>query len=1412
MSSELQLLLDRWRVQLDVHIPALSVMETLEFASDCQNGLHADVYDQVEALETAIIKAAAEKGHTEERRRGGQFSADGEGSSAQDLHNSFQQEDRGPDSQEPSSTPFNLEESDNLGNQASKSPFHEASKSQHRSPFSVEAAVPAVRVIVDSQTDKTDEQSSPSISTSPPLPPTPPAPPSSSPPPPPPAPPLSPSGVQSGPSMSSPSRLDQHDLEAVAAAAKFGKEEEEVVALAAEMKNVRGLRTMRILRALGILHTMDTPVGDSMLRGVSGGERKRVTLAEMLVGGRRALFLDEISTGLDSATLYNIVNILKRMTAAYRYNTVVSLLQPPPEVFNLFHDLIVMAKGRIVYHGPVGKAVEFFRTLGLICPPRKDVPSFLQEVVTESGQLIFASEALLKSRNFQARSFPNGKKRFVVPIEEIEDAFWQSEVGASMMKKLERPYNKKLSHPAALKHGRFALSSWEGLKVVVQRQVLLVLKDSGLIKGRLIQTVAIGLIVGSLFYQLSDTESNIRNYYGAIFLIIMFTSMGGMIQMQSQIATKASWYKMRDNQFYPAWTHALSVFIVALPHQLLDSLLWSVITYFMIGFQLNAGRFFTFFLLVYLVNISFGALFRAIAHLAPDGIAANSFGGILLLILSTMSGFTILRSAFPDWWIWAYWLSPYSWALRSIAINELGGPGWDNPSSTNPGLTVGEAGLLSFDFFTEDKWIWGGVGYLSGFTIFFLMLSALALNYCAGSNKVVAVPDEDELEQARIKAAERKAKVAAALKSLNATTLKDPKAGPASTDHVQVHVDDATIPFEQVTVVWKNLQYFVPNPSFGLKGSPADTPKELELLKGITGFAEPGKLTALMGGSGAGKTTLMDCVAGRKTIGEIRGDIIVNGHPKEQLTWSRVMSYVEQMDIHTPAQTILEALLFSARLRLPQSTTKEEVRAFVDETMDLVDLTDIMFDLVGIPGQTGLSVEQRKRLTIANEMVANPSILFMDEPTSGLDARAAAIVMRTVRKVGDSHRAVVVTIHQPSIEIFEAFDNLLLLQRGGRTTFFGPLGVESRNLISYLESAPGAVPMKAGLNPATWMLEITGGAISVTVKAVDVNWPDMYHDSKLCAENEAYAIMLIDSLRATKQPLTVQGGVYASNSMTQSYALWIKFISAYWRMPTYNYIRYLLTIFSACMYGSMYYKAAATGNPVPYSSIQGVGGLIYGSASFVGMTNMMAVMPIISMERVVFYRERAASYYNPWVYGLVISMVELPYQLVQTCIFVGIVYFMLGFQQTAEAFFYYLSMTLFSLMFYVSFGMGSIYISPSQALSTVIAMGFNFLFNIFNGYVISYNDMPVYWKWLNRIAPTTWIIYGQVVNQLGYRTELVSGIPGTDVMPTVSYYMESVFGYAYNFRGWCLMITLAYIIFFRVMGVVALRYVNFLRR
>ncbi|PKI71010.1 hypothetical protein CRG98_008591 [Punica granatum] len=162
--------------------------------------------------------------------------------------------------------------------------------------------------------------------------------------------------------------------------------------------------------------------------------------------------------------------------------------------------------------------------------------------------------------------------------------------------------------------------------------------------------------------------------------------------------------------------------------------------------------------------------------------------------------------------------------------------------------------------------------------------------------------------------------------------------------------------------------------------------------------------------------------------------------------------------------------------------------------MDLVELDNLKDALVGLPGVTGLSTEQRKRLTIAVELVANPSIIFMDEPTSGLDARAAAIVMRTVRNTVDTGRTVVCTIHQPSIDIFEAFDELLLMKRGGQLIYFGPLGTNSQKVIEYFEAIPGVLKIKDKYNPATWMLEVSSVAAEVRL---GMDFAEYYKSSSL---------------------------------------------------------------------------------------------------------------------------------------------------------------------------------------------------------------------------------------------------------------------------------------------------------------------------
>ena len=228
-----------------------------------------------------------------------------------------------------------------------------------------------------------------------------------------------------------------------------------------------------------------------------------------------------------------------------------------------------------------------------------------------------------------------------------------------------------------------------------------------------------------------------------------------------------------------------------------------------------------------------------------------------------------------------------------------------------------------------------------------------------------------------------------------------------------------------MVLTFRNVEYSVPLPP-DTEAGPDEVPQsgphagQLRLLQNIDGVFRPFVLTALMGATGSGKTTLMDVLAGRKTGGRISGDMRVNGHPKEvkSKTFAKISGYVEQTDIHLPQASVEEALDFSALLRLPTAVDAPTRKKFVKEMLELVELDRISNAFVGVPGVSGLSVEQRKRLTLAVELVANPSIVFLDEPTSGLDARAAGVVVSAIRNTVNSGRTVVCTIHQPSYDIF----------------------------------------------------------------------------------------------------------------------------------------------------------------------------------------------------------------------------------------------------------------------------------------------------------------------------------------------------------------------------------------------------------
>jgi ABC-type multidrug transport system ATPase subunit len=364
-----------------------------------------------------------------------------------------------------------------------------------------------------------------------------------------------------------------------------------------------------------------------------------------------------------------------------------------------------------------------------------------------------------------------------------------------------------------------------------------------------------------------------------------------------------------------------------------------------------------------------------------------------------------------------------------------------------------------------------------------------------------------------------------------------------------------TIKSESI-LTWEGLNYDVPTPA-----------GERRLLDNVFGYVRPGQLTALMGASGAGKTTLLDVLAARKNIGVISGDVLVDGvNPGKQ--FQRSTSYAEQLDLHDPSQTVREALRFSADLRQPFETPREEKYAYVEEIIGLLEMETIADCIIGTP-EFGLAVEQRKRVTIGVELAAKPELLlFLDEPTSGLDSQSAFNIVRFLKKLAAAGQAILCTIHQPNAALFENFDRLLLLQRGGRTVYFGDIGQDAYILRDYLKRH-GAVAAPTD-NVAEFMLEAIGAGSSPRIGNRD--WSDIWEDSAEQADvKETILRMKEERTRARREAdPSLEEKEYASPLKHQLRVVITRMNLSFWRSPNYLFTRLFNHVAVALLTGLTY--------------------------------------------------------------------------------------------------------------------------------------------------------------------------------------------------------------------------------------------------
>ncbi|KAI0009176.1 hypothetical protein F4779DRAFT_385925 [Xylariaceae sp. FL0662B] len=207
------------------------------------------------------------------------------------------------------------------------------------------------------------------------------------------------------------------------------------------------------------------------------------------------------------------------------------------------------------------------------------------------------------------------------------------------------------------------------------------------------------------------------------------------------------------------------------------------------------------------------------------------------------------------------------------------------------------------------------------------------------------------------------------------------------------------------------------------------------ILQNVTGSIERGSLTAVMGGSGAGKSTFVNVLMGKTT--NTGGAVMINNVPGKIKRYKKLIGYVPQDDVVLAELTVYENILHSARVRLPRTWTDDEIRAHVESVIDCLELSHVRDSLVGSVGKPVISGGQRKRVSIGMELAAAPMAIFLDEPTSGLDATAASSIMRTLKAIARLGISVIVIIHQPRMEIFEMLDDLILLA-DGQIIYEGP--------------------------------------------------------------------------------------------------------------------------------------------------------------------------------------------------------------------------------------------------------------------------------------------------------------------------------------------------------------------------------------
>ncbi|KAH7142621.1 ABC-2 type transporter-domain-containing protein [Dactylonectria estremocensis] len=1056
-----------------------------------------------------------------------------------------------------------------------------------------------------------------------------------------------------------------------------------------------------MMAIFGISHTVNTRVGDDFVRGVSGGERKRVSIAEAALTGAKLQCWDNTTRGLDSGNAINFCNTLRLQADLLGVASAVAIYQAPQSAYDLFDRVTVLYEGRQIFFGHIGEAKQYFENLGFECPGRQTTPDFLTSMTSPQERRVklgFEHSVPRTPDEFAERwQASEPRKQLLRELDEYEQSHPPEERLAEYKnsRRAEQSKSQRSKSPYTISYARqVTLALWRGWRRLVA--------DPGFTIASLIFNLVMAVVLGTMFFNLKEDSSTFYYRGGVIFFSLLFNAFASQLEVLTVYAERPVVEKHNRYAFYHQSAQAIASYIIGLPYKIFNMFIFNILVYFMANLRREAGNFFFFCLASFLTTLVMSSIYRTLACLTRTSHQAMVPASLLSLGLMIYTGFTIPTDYMLGWSRWMNYINPLAYAFEAMMANEFHnrefpcsqmvpqGPGYDKlPVESRICAVVGaEPGSslvngdryinMSFDYYNVHKW--RNVGILCGFLVAFFFAYAISAEY--------AKPPQSKGEVLVF----RKGKMPPSLeKSGCADVETQGTQRPVIAEKVTNHGSSGLAAGSSV-FHWEDLCYDIQ-------------------IKGMD---------------------------------RLSGDTRIDGKPTDSSFQHRV-GYVQQQDVHLNTMTVREALGFSALLRQPAKISREEKLEYVEYVIEMLDMQEFSDAVIGTPGE-GLNVEQRKRLTIGVELAARPQLLvFLDEPTSGLDSQTSWAICDLIEKLTASGQAVLCTIHQPSAMLFQRFDRLLLLAPGGRTVYFGDLGEESRTLLNYFERN-GAAPCPSSANPAEYMLQSIQSSSEDTSS---IDWPQVWRKSPEFRDvkKELTRLNTLPSIQPSSQSAQADGDDSQHQEFVASF--WVQFREVlirtwkhFWRSPTYIWSKTILIVL-ASLYLGFSFNAKNT--------IQGLQNQLYAIFMYLvifGNINEQ-IMPMFVPQRALYeVRERPSKIYRWSTYILSNIIVEIIWNTLMAALMYFCWYYPVGFvqnttsdDQTIRGFLIFLFLWMFMLFTSTFSHFAIVWIETSEEAG-VLASLLWMLCIAFCGVGVPYKDIPQFWKFMYRTSPGTYLISG----------------------------------------------------------------------